>query len=101
MPDWKSIVRSRVASMQLEGAAELDLIDELGQHLEDRYREICSGGASDVEAYEKTVSELDDMYPLRAELHKAIQLPGDDAALGNTRAGNYVDDLWRDIRYSL
>jgi predicted permease len=102
MPDWKNIVRSRVVSLDLEATAELDLIDELGQHLDDRYRELCDGGANDREAYEKTLSELDDMYPLRAELAREIQRPGHDAVpVGDARPGDVLDQFGRDIRYSL
>ena len=50
-PDWKSLLRERAP------AAEASLIDELAQHLDDRYREIMSAGASEQEAYELTVSE--------------------------------------------
>ena len=42
MPDWKSIVRDRIASLRLEGAAESDLTEEFSQHLEDRYGEFRS-----------------------------------------------------------
>jgi hypothetical protein len=100
MPDWKSIIRDRVAPLYLEGPAESDLTDELAQHLEDRYRELCSGGTSDEEAYRKTISELDNMYPLQAELGstklpKHNVLPAD-----NGRPGNFIDDLSRDLRYA-
>ena len=33
MRDWKQIVRDRIAVLRLEGAAELDLAEELAQHL--------------------------------------------------------------------
>ena len=66
MPDWKNLVRERLTSLSLTGTAESDLTEELSQHLEDRYRELRSGGASDEDAYRQTISELDDMYPLRA-----------------------------------
>ncbi|MDQ2773527.1 MAG: permease prefix domain 1-containing protein [Acidobacteriota bacterium] len=68
MPDWKSIVRDRIASLRLDGTAESDITDELAQHLEDRYRELCSGGASEKEAYRETLSELDDLYALQTKL---------------------------------
>ena len=47
MRDWKQIVRDRIAVLRLEGAAELDLAEELAQHLEDHYCELRSAGASE------------------------------------------------------
>ncbi len=101
MPDWKSIIRDRMAPLRLEGAAESELAEELAQHLEDRYRELCSGGANEEEAYKKAISELDDMASLRAGPGSPKQLPRQDAVpAGDSRPGNLLDDLWRDLRYT-
>ena len=79
MPDWKRSVRERIAPLRLTATAESDLAEELAQHLEDRYRELRSGGASEEEAYRKAISELDDMYPLRAGLERNQRMPKYDA----------------------
>ena len=101
MPDWKRIVRERIAPLHLEGAAELDLTEELAQHLEDRYREYLSGGASDEEACRKALSELDDMYPLKTGTERARRAPKyDTVPAGDARLGRFMDDLWRDLRYA-
>jgi hypothetical protein len=50
MPDWKRIVRDRITPLRLEAAAELDLTEELAQHLEDSYRAYRAGGATDEDA---------------------------------------------------
>jgi len=100
--EWKTIVRERLTPLRLKGTAEQDLTEELAQHLEDRYREMCSGGASEEEAYERTLSELDEMYPLRAELGRSRRMKKHDAAqAGDIRAGNFMEDLWRDLRYAV
>jgi predicted permease len=107
MPDWKSIVQNRIASLRLEGTAELDLAEELAQDLEDRYRELRSGGATEQEAYQKTISELDDMHPLRAgmgrtpRLAKYDMVPPGDARAGHAMSGNFIEALWRDLRYAV
>ncbi|MGH9584394.1 MAG: ABC transporter permease, partial [Bryobacteraceae bacterium] len=101
MPDWKSIVRKRMALSHLEGAAEADLAEELAQHLEDRYRELRGGGADEEDAFQKTVAELNDLYPARGGFGRAGVLPRKDAVpAGDTSAGNFFGDLWRDLRYS-
>lgn len=81
MRDWKQLVRERLP------AAEPSLTDELAEHLEDHYRDLRSGGASDEQAYRSAMAELDGVYPLK-RIPKERKLP-----IG--------DDLWRDLRYAL
>ena len=46
MHDWQSEVRVRLASLRLKPEREADIVDEIAQHLEGRYRDAISGGAS-------------------------------------------------------
>lgn len=102
MPDWRRIVQDRIASFHLEGAAESDLVDEFSQHLEDRYRELLAGGASENEALQEAMAELDGAYALQKSSKKIQHLPKSDAvAAGDARAGNFVEDIWRDFRYAV
>ncbi|MCU1338968.1 MAG: hypothetical protein JWO19_4549, partial [Bryobacterales bacterium] len=97
MPDWKNIVRERIAPLRLDGAAESDLIEELAEHLEDRYGDLCRGG--DADAYQKTIAELDNMYPLRSARQP---MPRYEPVLpGDSKPGNFLQDLWRDLRYAV
>ena len=50
MPDWAEHVRSRLASLRLSPTREAEIVEELSQHLEDRWRELLAGGASEDEA---------------------------------------------------
>lgn len=102
IPDWKRAARERISMLQLQGAAEEDLAEEVSQHLEDRFRELLSGGDSEEEAYRRAMSELDDLYPLRAELKNKDRLSRYDATpMGDARRSNFVEDLWRDLRYAV
>jgi predicted permease len=101
MPDWRNIVRERIAPLRLEGTAEEDLIEELAQHLEDRYRELHSGGMSDADAHRQVASELDDMHPIRAGMERSQFMPKYDAVpVGDMRSGSFFEGLWRDLRYT-
>ena len=102
MPDWKMLVRERLAPLRMQAAAESALADEIAQHLEDHYRELRSGGASEEEAYQDAISELDDMYPLQAELERSQRMSKYDAVpAGDIKPGNFMEDLWRDLRYAV
>jgi hypothetical protein len=101
MADWKRLVRSRLAPLRMNATAESELAEELSQHLDDQYRELRSGGASDEDAYRQTIAELDDMYPLRAGLDSSERMATHEAVpIGDARAGAWADDLWRDLRYA-
>jgi predicted permease len=101
MPDLKTIIRERIASVHLKPEAEAALVEELTQHLEDRYRELRSGGASDEDAHRKTVSELEDMYPLQKEFRKSDAMPATEAVpAGDAKSRNLMDSFWRDLRYA-
>src|SRR3989337_3023634 len=43
-------VRARLSSLRLSPGREAEIVDELSQHLDDRYRELIAGGASSEEA---------------------------------------------------
>jgi predicted permease len=106
MHNWKRIVQDRLALLHLEPTAELDLVEELSQHLEDVYRELRSSGADDEEAYRSAVSELKDTYALRTESVRAQRMPQYDfVPPGGAVQGRFpwiglIDILWRDVRYA-
>src|SRR5690349_3891717 len=101
MPDWKKLVRERIASLGLQPTAESDLTEELAQDLEDRYRELRSGGAAEKEAYQIVAAELDDLQPIKAEFGRSQTMPKHDVVpVGDASRGNFMEDLWRDVRYT-
>src|SRR5580704_1790101 len=101
MPDWKRIVRERIIAVRPEAAGEVDLAEEIAQHLEDRYRELRTGGAGEKEAFRMASSELDDMYPMREELERAERMAKYDAVpAGDAKPANLLEEFWRDVRYA-
>jgi hypothetical protein len=40
MPEWDADLRTRLAGLQLTPAREAEIIEELSQHLDDRYEEL-------------------------------------------------------------
>jgi predicted permease len=102
MPDWKVLIRQRLAPLGLNANRESELAEELAQHLEDHYRELRSGGASDREAYEGTLAELEDMSPLRTRVQAGQRLPKHDhVPAGDNGGRGVIRDVGRDLRYAL
>jgi predicted permease len=102
MPEWKVEIRERLASLKLEPAREAEMVDELAQHLEDRYQELLAIGMTGVEARRTAVDELSDKQMLAQELrrvqHSIAQEP---VVLGTTERRNIMRDFWQDLRYGL
>jgi hypothetical protein len=81
--DWRSDITSRLGGLRLDPARQAEIIDELSQHLDERYDELLSEGATTDEAFRAAVSELRDaqalataMRPLR-QAHVAPREPRD------------------------
>jgi hypothetical protein len=101
MRDFRDFVRERIAPLRLQAVAEACLIEELTQHLEDRYRELRSAGRNDEEAHREATTELDDAYPLKVEFQKSHGMPTNEAVPdGDPSRANFIEDLWRDLRYT-
>lgn len=59
MPDWRALVRARLANAGLDPVDEIDVTEELAQHVEDRYRCLCTQGMPDAEAVDLSLRELE------------------------------------------
>ena len=71
MPDWRGLIRRRLAGLAIRPVDEIDIVEELAQHVEDRYAELRDGGATDDEAVGASLEELDG-DTLCAELLEAM-----------------------------
>src|SRR6185503_10095815 len=58
---WVQEVRKRLSSLRLSPTREAEIVDELSQHLDDRYRELMAGGASPDEARRLTLADFRDL----------------------------------------
>jgi len=71
MHDWKQIVREGLDGLKLDGAAEAEVIDELAQHLEDRYQELLDAGTPEADALRIAVEPLNSNPSLAEALRRA------------------------------
>src|SRR5262245_14077036 len=58
MHDWHSEVHARLAALRLKPEREADIVDEIAQHLAERYRDAMSAGASPDEATRAALAEF-------------------------------------------
>ena len=102
MPDWTNEIRQRLADLRLAPTREAEIVDELAQHLEDRYDELLAGGATAEEASRATLAELSENDLLTRELRRAERpVAADPTVSGAPKRGNMIADLWQDTRYAV
>src|SRR5688500_469885 len=102
MPDFKTLVRERLASFNLELAAEASLTEELSQHLEDLYADLLSEGQTTEQAYSEVAAELQDVSLAHKLLRGQRSMPRHEAAAaGDTRGGRYMEQFFSDAQYAL
>src|SRR5262249_34387405 len=100
MPDWKPEIRRRLQNLHLAPAREAAIVEELAQHLEDRYAESISSGATDAAAYQRTLAELSESEILERELRRVERRFATEPIVpGTNRRTNMIADLWQDLRY--
>jgi predicted permease len=58
LPDWTPHIRQRLASLHLSPTRENEIVEELAQHLDDRWRELIAGDASEEEALRLALAQL-------------------------------------------
>lgn len=59
MPDWRTVVRTRLAVLSMQPTTEFDVADEIAQHLEDRVAALQASGLTEAAAAEQALTELD------------------------------------------
>lgn len=67
MPDWKQEIRKQLAALNLSPTREVEIIEELSDHLENLYEEIIAEGTTSEKAYGEVLSSLN-QSDLLAEL---------------------------------
>lgn len=101
MPDWAQEVQARLSSLQLTPTREREIVDELSQHLEDRYSELVACGASHEDATRLTLNEFHSGNRLARHLSALRQSHSPTAIALGEPTGSVLTDLWLDVRYAV
>jgi putative ABC transport system permease protein len=101
MSRWREEVRRRLAAANLDPAREVELAQELEQHLDDRYAEMRAMGRSDEEARSAALAELADDHRMREELRATIAAPPSLPPAGSPPSRSLLTSWWQDVRYAL
>ncbi|HEY2467318.1 MAG TPA: permease prefix domain 1-containing protein [Terracidiphilus sp.] len=101
MPDWSEEIAKRLSSLDLDSTREIEIVEELSQHLDDRYQELISSGAMDADARRDVLMELNYDELRTQERPKVIdETRRQSAAAGSTGHGSFAS-LVQDLHYAL
>ncbi|HEY7513619.1 MAG TPA: ADOP family duplicated permease, partial [Vicinamibacteria bacterium] len=100
MPDWGREVRERLSSLGLSPTREAEIVEEVSQHLEDRFRELTAAGASADDAARGALADFD-ADRLARHLSPLRQANVPPAIPAGAPAVHWLGDLGRDLRYAL
>ncbi len=102
MPDWKEEIARRLRSLKLPPAREAEIVEEVAQHLEDRYQELVAGGATEDAARRVALEELCDESLLARGLRRVEQeVPQEPVVMGGRSDGHILANLYQDMHYGL
>src|SRR5688572_16804248 len=100
MPEWKQEIRRQLANLQLSPVREAVIVEELSQHLDDRYIELLANGATPAQAHRAALAELSDSEMLRRELRRVERpIKQEPVIFGTDRRTNMIADFGQDLRY--
>ena len=100
MSEWAPHVRAQLARLQLDGSRELEIVEELSQHLDERFEELRRDGhdeARGAAAGRRRTRGADDAR--RADDSAASGGARASASPGRASADPGLGDLWQDLRF--
>jgi putative ABC transport system permease protein len=100
MPDWAPHVRARLESLRLSPTREAEIVDELSQHLEDRYRELIAGGTAPDNATRVALADFQSGDVLAQKMASLRQGHVTAPTTLGAPTGHVLSDLWQDVRYA-
>lgn len=98
MRDWREAVRTRIRELGFDPDAHSAFIEELAQHLEDRYAAALASGMTPADARAAALTELDGSQRLAAELRVRRLPPPLPLPVASRRS--WLASVWQDVKYS-
>jgi len=98
--DWIGDLRPRLASLRLSPEREREILDELSQHLDDRFEELRSDGATATEARRLAIAELCEPDALASHMRSLRQARVPPPIAPGAPKSRPLGDLWQDVRYA-
>ncbi len=98
MPEWAKEIRAAIAPLNLDPMREAEVVEELSQHLRDRYDEMLAGGTDAEQAYHSLLRELND-GALVSGLKASLQAVHTPLPVGKDEKEGLFTGIWNDLRF--
>ncbi|HEY7186332.1 MAG TPA: ABC transporter permease [Vicinamibacterales bacterium] len=98
--NWTRDLRARLAALHLAPEREAEVVEEVSQHLDDRYEELRAGGASDAEARRIALDEISAGGGLEARMRGLAQAHIPTPISPGTPDRGLLSGAWQDLRYA-
>jgi putative ABC transport system permease protein len=99
MPDWTQHVRPRLSGLRLAPTREAEIVEELSQHLDERWRELIASGASPDEAERLALTDFRDGNILAERIAPLRQAHAPLAITAGAPGGKWFTNFRQDLRY--
>jgi putative ABC transport system permease protein len=90
-----------MARLKLAPARESEIVEELAQHLDDRYQELLADGASASDAKRLILAELSENELFSELLRVERPTSSEPIVTGTNRKINMIVDIWNDLRFGI
>jgi predicted permease len=100
MHEWDAALRARLARLKLTPAREREIVDELSQHLDDRYHELREAGESHDAARRLALDEVEDEGRLAREMRTLRQASMPEPIGTGGPARGLLADMAQDLVYA-
>jgi predicted permease len=100
MPDWSEHLRTRLAALRLSPGREAEIVDELSQHLDDRYEQLRGEGVADDAAQQLAIDELREHDTLAREMRVLRQARTPAPIVEGAPRGGWLAGVQQDLRYA-
>ncbi|HYK20949.1 MAG TPA: ABC transporter permease, partial [Pyrinomonadaceae bacterium] len=101
MPDWKRELSERLSALRVAPERESEIIEELAQHLEERYEELLLKGVAPLEAERQTRAELSEHERLTQELERIEHRESPLPPTSSTSKFHFISDIQQDVQYAM
>ncbi|HEY6329342.1 MAG TPA: ABC transporter permease, partial [Blastocatellia bacterium] len=102
MADWADVIRDRLSGLNLDPVREAEIIEELSQHLDDRYHELLAQSLPEAQARQTAVEEAGANSSLVNELIRIERvIQKEPPIIGGPSMSNILSDVFRDLRYAV
>jgi predicted permease len=99
--DWHAYVRERLPEITGDAARDEEIVEELAQHVAQRYEEASASGATPAQAFDAAAIQLRDRAALSHLLREADRPRPVSPPPPPTRSASMLSDLWLDVRYAI